>query len=152
LSGLPNYFKLLAQIWPKFEFFKYISLVFSFYRFFATLQNWIAGALNNIICWFRKWYSWYLVYIEAVFRNSHELSSIFLPWHDEQHTGKVFLNYRKSVRSPKITKLIGVSCYHMYRLCATIEKISSKLRHLMPKTQTSPHVIIVTTHLEMSGF
>jgi hypothetical protein len=49
----------------------------------------------------------------------------------------VFLNYRKSERSPKIMKLVRASCYHMYRLCASIEKILSKLGCRMPKTQTS---------------
>jgi hypothetical protein len=64
----------------------------------------------------------------------------------------VFLNYRKSERSSKITKLVGELCYHMYGLCARIEKISSKLRRLMPKTQTSPGVLSYWSHVEMYRF
>ena len=50
---------------------------------------------------------------------------------------------------------IDVSCYHMWRPWSKIEKVSSKLRRRLPKTQTSPHVItrhIDKTHVEMSGF
>jgi hypothetical protein len=88
-------------------------LVFSFSRIFGTLQIWTTCTWNHIIWRFKKWDSWYLVYIDAVSSNSHEMSSILLSWHDEQLTGKVFLNYRKSGRSQKITKLVGPSCYHM---------------------------------------
>jgi hypothetical protein len=60
----------------------------------------------------------------------------------------VFLNYRKSERSSNITKLVGTSCYHMYRLCARIEKISSKLGRRMPITQTSLCVITLCYHID----
>jgi hypothetical protein len=33
---------------------------------------------------------------------------------------------KKTKNFPKITKLVGELCYHMYRLCARLEKISSK--------------------------
>jgi hypothetical protein len=66
--------------------------------------------------------------------------------------GKVFLYYKKSGRSRKITKLVGELCYHMYRLCARLGKISSKLRRLMPTTHTSPGVLSHGSHVEMSGF
>jgi hypothetical protein len=92
------------------------------------------------------------VYIETVSSNSHEMSSILLSWHDEQLTGKVVLNYKKPGRSPKITKLVDELCYHMYRLCARLEKILSKLRRLMPTTHTSPGVLSHGSHVDMSGF
>jgi hypothetical protein len=61
----------------------------------------------------QKWYSWYLVYIKVVSKNSHEISIILLSWHDEQLARKAILNYIKSERSPKTTKLVVESCYHM---------------------------------------
>ena len=74
-----HYLKLLVQIWDNFDFFWYISLIFFVsLNFFCILQIWTAGAWNNRIWWFKKWYSWYLVYVEAVSRNSHEMSSILL--------------------------------------------------------------------------
>jgi hypothetical protein len=112
-EAFPHYLILLAQIWLTFEFFCCISLFFSFVEFLGTLQIWTTGTWNHIIWRFKKWYSWYLVYIETISSNSHEMSSILLSWHDEQLTGKVVLNYRKSGRSPKNTKLVGTSCYHM---------------------------------------
>jgi hypothetical protein len=63
---------------------------------------------------------------------------------------KCFINYRKFERSLKITKLVGVSCYHTYRFCARIEKISSKLERQIPKTQTFPCVLSHWSHVEMS--
>jgi hypothetical protein len=107
-----NYLKVFAQIWSNFKFFSYISLVFCFVEFFHT---------SNLNYRCMKWYN--LAFQKMIFLTFgvywgciQELTwnaSILLPWHDEQLTGKVFLNYRKSGRSVKITKLAGTSCYHM---------------------------------------
>jgi hypothetical protein len=134
------------------NFFLYFVSFFCFLEFLDTLQIWTVGALNNIIWWFKKWYSWYLVYIEVLSRNSHEMSGVLLWWHDEQLTGKLFLNYIKSGRSPKITKLVGASCYHMYSMCARIEKISRKFGRRVPKTHTSLGVLSYWSHVEMYRF
>ena len=40
--------------------------------------------------------------------------------------GKSISKLKNSGRSPKITKLVGELCYHMYRLCARLEKILRK--------------------------
>jgi hypothetical protein len=62
-EAFPHYLKLLAQIWGNFKFFRYISLVFLFRWIFSILLIWTTGAWNHIIWWFKKLYSWYLVYI-----------------------------------------------------------------------------------------
>ena len=53
----------------------------------------------------------------------------FAEGHDKELVGKMFLNYIKSIRSPKITKLIEVSFYRMCRLWLKFEKVSSKNEH-----------------------
>jgi hypothetical protein len=151
LWGLQTLFKTPCPNLAYFWFFCYISLVFPFSWILGTLQIWTTGTSNHIIWWFKKWYSWYLVYIEALSNNSHEMLSMLLSWHDEQLTGKVVLNYRKSGRTPKITKLDGASCYHMYRLCARIENISRKLGRRVPKTHTFSGVLSYWSYMEMSG-
>jgi len=67
----PYYFKLLVQIWWYLNFFKYISFVFFVSLiFFCKLHIWTAGALNNRISLFKKWYSWYLVYFKTISTSS----------------------------------------------------------------------------------
>jgi hypothetical protein len=85
----------------------------------------------------QKSYSWYLVYIETVSSNSHEMSSILLSWHDEQLTGKVVLNYRKSERSSKTRNLSGcrvITCrgcvQQLGRFRASCDLWCLKPRHL----------------------
>jgi hypothetical protein len=105
---LPHLFKSSNIIWNSLLKFGLILnfllyfVSFLFCRIFYTLKIWTAGAWNNIIWWFKKWYLLYLVYIEALSKNSHEISSILF-------TGKVFLYYWKSGQSPEITKLVGAS-------------------------------------------
>jgi len=65
----------LAEFWL---FLLYFVSFFCFVEFYGIFQIWTAGAWNNWIWSFKKWYSWYLVYAEAVSRNSHEISSILL--------------------------------------------------------------------------
>ena len=79
LWGLPTIFKTpclnLGQFWL---FLLYFVSFFCFGEFYGIFQIWTTGAWNNRIWSFKKWYSWYLVYVEAVSRNSHEISSILL--------------------------------------------------------------------------
>ena len=55
----------------------------------------------------------FLVYFEAVCRDIREISNIYFMKHDHQLVKKVFFNYIKCKRSPKIMKLVEVSCHRM---------------------------------------
>ena len=105
-------FQNLGQFWV---FLLYFFNYFCFVEFFWLFQIWTACTWNNGIWSFKKWYSWCLAYVEAVSRNSHEITSILLSKHGDVLAVKVYLNYIKFKRSPKIMKLVEVSCYRMWR-------------------------------------
>jgi hypothetical protein len=56
------------------------------------------------------------VYFEAVSRDRHEISNALFTEHGHQLESEWFLNYIKCKRNPKITKLVKMSYYHMWRL------------------------------------
>jgi hypothetical protein len=77
-EAFPHHFKILSQIWITFDFLLYFVSFFPFLEFLGTLQIWSTGTWKHIIWRFKQWYSWYLVYIEVISSNSHEMSSILL--------------------------------------------------------------------------
>jgi hypothetical protein len=152
-EAFKHYFKLLAQIWLSFDFF-YISLVFSFSYIFrhTSILNYRYMKSYNLAIQ-KMIFIIFGVYWGLIHQLTWNIEHlVVLTWLTTYGKNVSKLQKKRSGRSPKITKLVGELCYHMYRLCARLEKILSKLRRLMPTTHTSPGVLSHGSHVEMSGF
>ena len=71
------------------------------------------------------------MYFEAVCRDIRGISNICFTKHDHQLVKQVFFNYIKCKRSPKITKLVEVSCDHIWRCLGFRHRTSQLARKLL---------------------
>ena len=93
--ALWQYFKLYLKIWGNFNFLIYFISLFRFVEFFEIFQIWTAGTWNNGLWSSKNWYSWYLGYVWAVSRNSHEILMwrCLGFWHPTSQLARNLLNF-----------------------------------------------------------